>query len=77
MGLIKFGSKAEVHENLDVIDGEVVAQAATREAVERGRQLLGVGNYTKVMEICLCSATCFLLSHTLMVCWVSIFSALS
>jgi hypothetical protein len=43
--LIRFGSMADLDENLEVIDGEVVAHAPTREELERCKKQLGPGNY--------------------------------
>jgi hypothetical protein len=43
--LIKFGSMADLDENLEVINGEVVAHAHTREEIESCREQLGPGNY--------------------------------
>jgi hypothetical protein len=43
--LIRFGSLADLDENLAVIEGEVVAHAPTREEVERAEEQAGPGNY--------------------------------
>jgi hypothetical protein len=44
--LIKFGSMADLDENLEVIDGEVVAHAHTWKEIDRCRGQFGPGNYT-------------------------------
>jgi hypothetical protein len=43
--LIKFGSMADLDENLAVIDGEVVAHALNREDIDRAEEQAGPGNY--------------------------------
>jgi hypothetical protein len=43
--LIKFGSMADLDENLEVIDGEVVAHALNREDIDRAEEHAGPGNY--------------------------------
>jgi hypothetical protein len=43
--LIKFGSMADLDENLAVIDGEVVAHALKREDIDRAEEQAGPGNY--------------------------------
>jgi hypothetical protein len=43
--LIKFGSMADLDENLAVIEGEVVAHSPNREDIDRAEALAGPGNY--------------------------------
>jgi hypothetical protein len=43
--LIKFGSMADLTEDLEVINGEVVAYAPSRDEVYRVEKQLGPGNY--------------------------------
>ena len=44
--LIKFGSMADLTEELEVIEGEVVAHAPSRDEIYRIERHLGPGNYT-------------------------------
>jgi hypothetical protein len=44
--LIKFGSVVDLDENLEVINGEVVAHAHTWKEINRCRKQVGPGNYT-------------------------------
>lgn len=44
--LIKFGSMADLDENLEVINGEVVAHARTWKEIDRSRKQVGPGSYT-------------------------------
>ena len=43
--LIKFGSMADLDEHLEVIDGEVLAHAPTKEQINRAEAQAGPGNY--------------------------------
>jgi hypothetical protein len=44
--LIRFGSMADLDENLEVINGEVVAHARSWKEIDRYREQAGPGNYT-------------------------------
>jgi hypothetical protein len=43
--LIKFGSMADLTEELEVIEGEVVAHALSRDEIYRVERQVGPGNY--------------------------------
>jgi hypothetical protein len=43
--LIRFGSVADLDENLEVINGEVVAHSLNREDIDRAEEQAGPGNY--------------------------------